>query len=109
MTSPTKSLQPVFKFRDLRVDFHLRTHILHVVINVSFDLFPGKTLALVGESGSGKSVTSWAILRLLDKQARMANGDISLRTENGDVVLTDLESDGKPIRAIRGRRIARIF
>ena len=29
---------------------------------VSFDLFPGKTLALVGESGSGKSITASALL-----------------------------------------------
>ena len=32
---------------------------------VSFDIEPGKTVALVGESGSGKSVTALSILRLL--------------------------------------------
>lgn len=100
---------PVLTVRDLSVDFHLRTHILHAVRNVSFSLFPGKTLALVGESGSGKSVTTRAILRLLDKQARMTSGVITLHEPAGDTVLSELAERGRRIRQIRGRRIALIF
>ena len=40
-----------------------------VVKDVSFDLYPGETLALLGESGCGKTTTAKALLRLLDQQA----------------------------------------
>ncbi|QPG08080.1 ATP-binding cassette domain-containing protein (plasmid) [Klebsiella pneumoniae subsp. pneumoniae] len=36
-----------------------------VVDDVSFALWPGKTLCIAGESGSGKSLTSLAIMGLL--------------------------------------------
>ena len=38
---------PLLSVRDLSIDFHLRTHILHAVRGVSFDLHKGRTLALV--------------------------------------------------------------
>lgn len=100
---------PVLTVENLSVDFHLRTHILHAVRDVSFALHKGLTMALVGESGSGKSVTTRAIMRLLDKQARQTGGTITLRDDDRDIVLTDLDPKGKDIRQIRGRRIALIF
>ena len=45
---PQPTVAPALSVRDLSIDFHLRTHILHAVRNVSFDLLPGHTLALVG-------------------------------------------------------------
>ena len=56
---------PLLSVRDLSVDYHLRTHILHAVRGVSFDLYRGRTLALVGESGSGKSSVAMSVLQLL--------------------------------------------
>ncbi len=106
-TSNKKSL--ALSVEKLSVDFHLRTHILHAVRDVSFSLYRGQTLALVGESGSGKSVTTRSIMRLLDSQARQTSGRITLHSENSDVVLTDLDPKSEAIRKIRGRRIALIF
>ncbi len=100
---------PVLTVKNLSVDFHLRTHILHAVRKVSFALHKGKTMALVGESGSGKSVTTRAIMRLLDKEARQTSGEITLHGDDGDIRITDLDPKGKAIRQIRGRRIALIF
>ncbi|MEM7442671.1 MAG: ABC transporter ATP-binding protein [Pseudomonadota bacterium] len=100
---------PTLSVRDVSVDIHLRTHILHAVRDVSFDLHAGRTLALVGESGSGKSVTTLAIMRLLAKQARQTSGVITVHGKEGDTVLTDLDPKGKAIRAMRGRQIALIF
>ncbi|AXF76255.1 glutathione ABC transporter ATP-binding protein GsiA [Erwinia tracheiphila] len=67
---------PVLQVRDLVARFDLRSGILnrvtrrvHAVEKVSFDLWPGETLALVGESGCGKSTTGRALLRLVESQA----------------------------------------
>jgi peptide/nickel transport system ATP-binding protein len=73
-----------------------------VVRDVSFTLQHGEVLGLVGESGSGKSVTSLAILGLLDPAARVEG---SIRWQGRELVgLTNRELQG-----IRGREIAMIF
>jgi len=67
--------EPILQVRDLVTRFGLRSGILNrvtrevrAVEHVSFDLWPGETLALVGESGSGKSTTGRALLRLVESQ-----------------------------------------
>src|SRR3546814_4899718 len=54
---------------------------VEIVKDVSFELFPGETLALLGESGCGKTTTAKALLRLLDKQAAV-DGQATLGGEN---------------------------
>ncbi|MBE7175102.1 MAG: ABC transporter ATP-binding protein [Mucilaginibacter polytrichastri] len=70
---------------------------------ISFLLEKGETLGIVGESGSGKSVTSLAIMRLLDEERTRINGRIIF---NG----ADLFSlDKKAMQALRGGQIGMIF
>ena len=114
MSAPTLDLaakmgEPALSVDGLSIDFHLRTHILHAVRQVSFDLYPGRTLALVGESGSGKSVTARALLRIIDAQAKVSGGTITLRGPEGETRLDELAVNSKAIRKVRGGRIGLIF
>jgi peptide/nickel transport system ATP-binding protein len=74
----------------------------NAVRDLSLRIEKGQVLGLVGESGSGKSVTSLAIMRLLDPAAQV-EGAISL--EGVDLFTLDAEA----MRALRGRDIAMIF
>lgn len=105
MTKP----EALLAVKDLSIDFHLRTHVLHAVRNVSFDLERGKTLALVGESGSGKSVTARALMRIIDRPGQMTGGQIVLDAPNGPVDIAKFSASSREILAIRGGRIGLIF
>jgi peptide/nickel transport system ATP-binding protein len=99
MSGKPNTDQPVVEVSDLRVSFAKKP----VVQGVSFQIRPGKTLALVGESGSGKSVTSLAIMRLLQEGVARIEG--SVRLDGRDLLqLTEAE-----MRRVRGGRISMIF
>jgi ABC-type microcin C transport system duplicated ATPase subunit YejF len=89
--------------RDLSVRFVSRERTVRAVEGVSFDVRPGEVVGLVGESGCGKSVTSLAILGLLEKPAGRLSGSIRLGQEE----LVGLPESG--LRKIRGNRISMIF
>jgi peptide/nickel transport system ATP-binding protein len=91
--------QSAISVRNLRISF-ARVPVVH---GISFDIRPGKTLALVGESGSGKSVTSLAIMRLLPEHTAHVQGSITL---DGTELLALPEAK---MRSVRGGRISMIF
>ena len=94
--------EPVISVRDLTVSFASEAGTVHAVRGMNFDLYPGKTLGIVGESGSGKSVTSMAIMGLLDKNANV-KGSI---TYHGEELLNKSDFE---MSEIRGKGIAMVF
>lgn len=99
----TTVLEPVITVRDLTIALPKSADRSHAVENLSFTVHAGETLCIVGESGSGKSVTSLAIMGLLDREMRVTSGEVSF--EGRDI----LKLDAKTRRDIVGRRIALIF
>jgi peptide/nickel transport system permease protein len=96
--------QALLEVRGLSVEFDTDTGPVRVVDNVSFDVAESKIVGLVGESGCGKTVSSLAILRLLQSPpAQVVEG--SIRFNGRD--LLDMEFD--ELRRIRGCEIAMVF
>ncbi len=93
--------EPILEVRDLCIKFP-RHGDVNVVDHVSFVVRPHQTMGLVGESGCGKSITSLAIMGLLDKRAQIS-GEILYKGQNL------LELNEKEMNALRGREIAMIY
>jgi len=102
-------LENVLSIRNLKTYFFLDEGDVHAVDGVDLEIPKGKTIGVVGESGCGKSVTAFSALRLVTTPGEIVEGEIVLHREDGDVVLTDLDEEGKAVRAIRGKEIAMIF
>ncbi|MNG56633.1 Glutathione import ATP-binding protein GsiA [compost metagenome] len=101
--------QRVLSVRDLSVQFQQQGETLDAVRNLSFDLDRGETLAIVGESGSGKSVTSLALMRLVEQGGgNIVSGTMPFRRRNGEVLDLAHARQGT-LRTVRGADMAMIF
>ncbi len=101
---PAESLAPPrVRVRGLTVGFPRDGERVDVVRDLSFDLWPGRCVAIVGESGSGKSVTARSLVGLAGRDA--------------DVRAAELSLDGEDVRGfsqrrwrgVRGRRVGFIL
>ncbi|KHL06774.1 UNVERIFIED_CONTAM: glutathione ABC transporter ATP-binding protein, partial [Mumia flava] len=101
--------QRVVQVQDLSVRFATSERVVDAVRNLSFHVDRGETLAVVGESGSGKSVTSLALMRLVEHGGgKIIGGQMHLRRRNGEVL--DLaNASPAAMRGVRGADIAMIF
>lgn len=100
----------VLQVKDLDVHFQTDEALIRAVQGVSFDVQRGQTLGIVGESGSGKSVTSLAVMGLLQPPGRVAGGEILFRStakQAAPVNLAQLPS--RRLREYRGGEISMIF
>ncbi len=90
------------EIRGLGVEFWVDGEWFPAVIDASFDVQAGKTVAIVGESGSGKSTIALAMMGLLPTNAHV-QGSIKV----GETEIVGL--DKRALRAIRGRSVSMIF
>ncbi len=95
--------QPVLSVRDLVVEIPTRHGLLKPVDGVSYDIMPGEILGVVGESGAGKSMTGNAVIGLLDRPARISEGEIHLNGERIDNLSL------RELRRYRGKQIGMVF
>jgi glutathione transport system ATP-binding protein len=99
----------VLSVRGLSVSFETRERTVHAVRQLSFDVQAGQTLAIVGESGSGKSVSSLAIMRLIEQGGgRITSGRLDFTRPDG-TTLDLAKASQATMRGIRGADIAMIF
>src|ERR1700747_491375 len=94
---------PLLEVKNLTVEFSTRRGIVKAVQHIDIAVAKGETLAIVGESGSGKSVTSFAVMRILDRAGRIADGSVMF---SGVDVKAATESQ---MRDLRGREMSMIF
>jgi len=103
----------ILEVNHLDLSFRLGNEVNYVIRDISFHVNKGETLAIVGESGSGKSVTTKAILGMIDDNGNLSNGEILFRFgKEGSVdEIVDLAKRNKKFmqQNIRGSRIAIIF
>ncbi|MEM9948934.1 MAG: ABC transporter ATP-binding protein [Cyanobacteria bacterium P01_D01_bin.36] len=101
---------PILDVRNLSVAFPTKSGEVTAVKSVSFSIEPGQTLGLVGESGSGKSVTSLAVIGLLEVFTKVS-GEILFcdpsvpNAQPIDLLKLSLEER----RQYRGKLISMIF
>lgn len=98
----------LLQVNDLTVTFPTFDSGFQAVQHLDFEVEAGKTLAIVGESGSGKSVTSLALMRLLDyTPGRIQSGHMRFHSTSGGLDLA--QATDKQMRGLRGSEISMIF
>ena len=95
---------PLLQVRNLKVSFTHDSEWVEAIHGIDLDVFAGRTLGLVGESGSGKSVSSLAVMRLLNEKMSRIKAD-SIQIEGEEIK----GFSEKQMANVRGKRIAMIF
>ncbi len=91
------------RVENLETTFYLKSGPFRAVNNISYEIDKGETLGIVGESGCGKSVTSFSLMRLIERPGKITRGKFLLGDRD---ILTATESQ---MEEIRGGDMAMIF
>lgn len=93
---------PVLSVRNLTIT--LRRDGAPLVEDLNLDVRAGETVCLVGESGSGKSLTSLAVMGLLDRNALgVSAGEIEVNSRSV------LSASREELRLMRGAAMSMVF
>jgi peptide/nickel transport system ATP-binding protein len=93
----------LLQVENLQVAFSTRHGVVQALHGIDFTLDGKETLGIVGESGSGKSVTSLAVMRLLDRAGRITGGRVCF--EGRDIT----RAGHADLRRLRGSALSMIF
>lgn len=100
----------LLRVEDLRVEFRTEDGVTEAVRGVSFEICPGKCLAIVGESGSGKSVSAFSLMRLIQSPGRIVGGRITVfPREEPSFEVTSLRENDPRLYHLRGGLISMVF
>ncbi len=93
----------ILEVQNLSVSFDVTGRKAEAVTGIDFSIPKGTTLGLVGESGSGKSVTSLALMQLLDPRISTISGRVVLNSTN---ILSFCDQE---MESVRGNDMSMIF
>ena len=93
----------LLNIKNLTVEFPTRRALFTAVDGADLTVEPGQIHGLVGESGAGKSTIGAAIMDLLERPGRIADGEIEFKGE----IISGLDMDA--VRRLRGKKISMIF
>ena len=96
--------EKLLSIRNLKVAFKHEKQWVEAIHGIDLDVMAGRTLGLVGESGSGKSVSSLAVMRLLNERMSRIEAD-SIQIEGKEIK----DFSESQMADVRGKRIAMIF
>jgi peptide/nickel transport system ATP-binding protein len=94
---------PLLQVENLQVAFSTRHGLVTALHGIDVTVDAGETLGIVGESGSGKSVTSLAVMRLLDRAGKIVGGKVMF--DGRDIT----RAEPADLRRLRGSAISMIF
>lgn len=89
--------------RGLETTFFSKSGPFRAVNKISYDIEKGQTLGIVGESGCGKSVTSFSLMRLIERPGLITGGQVMV---NGRDLMKLNENE---MEEVRGGEMAMIF
>jgi len=104
-----KNPDNVVEFDDLKAYFFTDAGVVKAVDGVTFEIPMKSIVGVVGESGCGKSVTSLALMKLLQSpQGQIYGGEIRYASKSGKVYnIPDVPK--RDMNRIRGKEMAMIF
>lgn len=103
VASSTSEKTPLISVENLETTFYLKSGPFRAVNNISYQIQKGETIGIVGESGCGKSVTSFSLMRLIERPGKITRGKFFL--EGQDV----FSISERQMEDVRGSKMAMIF
>lgn len=98
-----KNLESLVRVNNLETSFFTSLGQIRAVNRISYEIAHGETLGIVGESGCGKSVTSFSLMRLIERPGKITHGQFYLGNKE---IFSLSESQ---MEEVRGGEMAMIF